>query len=157
MHGVKHSLTHEGVPLSRVLSGLLLAGAVYTPYFSAAAVNGTIQDNSTFLGICSAFFLLGQMGTGWAHLVLRNLRRPGTKERKIPRGGLFELVSCPNYFCETMVWLSFTVLTLNPAAAVFLAASGGQMVSWALKKHRNYRKEFKDYPRKRKAMIPFLL
>jgi len=30
------------------------------------------------------------------------------------------------------------------------------MTMWALGKHRNYRKEFKDYPR-RKAVIPFLL
>lgn len=31
------------------------------------------------------------------------------------------------------------------------------MLVWAQKKHARYRKEFgKDYPRNRKAMIPFL-
>jgi len=31
------------------------------------------------------------------------------------------------------------------------------MISWAAKKHRAYKKEFgKDFPRQRKAMIPFL-
>ena len=32
------------------------------------------------------------------------------------------------------------------------------MFAWALKKHARYRKEFgKDYPRGRKAMIPFIV
>lgn len=140
-----------------ILSGVLLAGAVYTPYYSAAAVKNTVQDNPLFLAACTAGFLIGQLGTGWAHQVLRNLRPAGTRQRNIPRGGAFELVSCPNYFFETIAWTSFTILTLNPASALFAAVSVGQMAVWALKKHRNYRKEFKDYPRKRKAMFPFLL
>jgi very-long-chain enoyl-CoA reductase len=32
------------------------------------------------------------------------------------------------------------------------------MAAWALKKHRNYKKEFgKEYPRGRRAMFPFIL
>ena len=31
------------------------------------------------------------------------------------------------------------------------------MAVWAIGKHRNYRKEFKDYPKGRKAIVPFLL
>lgn len=31
------------------------------------------------------------------------------------------------------------------------------MTMWALDKHRKYRKEFKDYPRNRKAIFPFIL
>jgi very-long-chain enoyl-CoA reductase len=140
-----------------ILSGVLLAGGVYSPYYSQKAVQGTIQDNPVFLAVFSAVFLLGQLGTGWAHQVLRNLRRPGTKERNIPRGGLFEFVSCPNYFFEHVLWIAFTILTLNPAAALFTLVSSVQMVLWALKKHKNYRKEFKDYPRKRTAIFPFVL
>lgn len=52
--------------------------------------------------------------------------------------------------------MSFTLLTLSPAAALFTAVSTGQMLVWALKKHRNYRKEFPNYPRGRKAMFPFI-
>jgi very-long-chain enoyl-CoA reductase len=64
--------------------------------------------------------------------------------------------SCPNYFFETIAWLAFTFLTLSPAAALFSAVSVGQMVIWAVKKHKNYKKEFgKEYPR-RKVMFPFL-
>ena len=40
---------------------------------------------------------------------------------------------------------------------LFLGVGFGQMAIWALGKHRNYKKEFPDYPRGRKAIIPFLL
>jgi very-long-chain enoyl-CoA reductase len=89
------------------------------------------------------------------------------------------MVSCPNYFFETLAWLVVAVLTnswagtfiphftffllvvlilfmLSPAW-LFLVVSAGQMTIWAGKKHRNYKKEFgKEYPRNRKAMIPFV-
>ena len=40
---------------------------------------------------------------------------------------------------------------------MFLIAAVGQMFLWALKKHRQYRKEFgAEYPRGRKAMFPFI-
>jgi len=41
-------------------------------------------------------------------------------------------------------------------AAFFTIAGAYQMCMWALGKHRNYKKEFENYPR-RKAIIPFLL
>lgn len=87
----------------------------------------------------------------------------------------FSLVSCPNYFFETMAWTAIAVMTGSYAgelhasmqaktraesglAVLFLAMATYQMVVWALKKHRNYKKEFgKDYPKGRKAMFPFIL
>jgi very-long-chain enoyl-CoA reductase len=44
------------------------------------------------------------------------------------------------------------------AAAIFWLAGTLQMVAWAKKKHRNYKKEFGDkYPKDRWAMIPGVL
>lgn len=43
------------------------------------------------------------------------------------------------------------------SAALFTTCGFYQMAVWALGKHRNYRKEFKDYPRSRKSIVPFLL
>lgn len=31
------------------------------------------------------------------------------------------------------------------------------MAIWALGKHKNYKKEFSDYPKARKAIVPFVL
>ncbi|KAG6877204.1 hypothetical protein C0993_009396 [Termitomyces sp. T159_Od127] len=92
------------------------------------------------------------------HLTLRSLRPPNSRVRAIPYGYGFSLISCPNYFFETLGWTVVTVMTGSIAAAVFLAVSTTQMALWAIKKHKNYKKEFgKEYPRGRYAMIPFIL
>jgi very-long-chain enoyl-CoA reductase len=42
------------------------------------------------------------------------------------------------------------------SAYIFTAVAAGQMSLWAIKKHKNYKKEFgTQYPRGRKVMIPF--
>jgi very-long-chain enoyl-CoA reductase len=87
---------------------------------------------------------------------LSNLRTPGTKERKIPYGYGFGLVSCPNYLFEAMAWGSIVLLTQSWAAMAFFVFSTVQMYIWAVKKHKNYKIEFSQYPKTRRAMIPFL-
>jgi len=109
-----------------------------------------------------AFFGLCELGNFSVHVALRNLRPAGSKERKIPYPtsnpftGLFSLVSCPNYTYEVGSWIAFSVMTQCLPAGIFTLAGAYQMTMWALGKHRNYKKEFKDYPR-RKAIIPFLI
>jgi len=107
-------------------------------------------------------FLLCEFGNFTIHVLLRNLRPPGTKERKIPfpnsnpLSQMQNLVSCPNYTYEIGAWISFTIMTQCLPVGLFTFAGAYQMAIWAMGKHRNYKKEFKDYPR-RKAIIPFLL
>ena len=40
---------------------------------------------------------------------------------------------------------------------MFTVVGFGQMAIWALVKHKQYKKEFKDYPKRRKAIVPFIL
>ena len=92
------------------------------------------------------------------HLVLKNLRKPGTTERGIPRGWGFEYVSCANYFWEALAWLTFAVQSQVLGAYFFLAVSFFQMLQWALQKHNRYKKDFgAKYPKGRKAMVPFII
>ncbi|KAK6642339.1 hypothetical protein RUM43_003840 [Polyplax serrata] len=108
-------------------------------------------------------FVICELGNLSIHLALRNLRPPGTKVRKIPIATsnpfttLFNYVSCPNYTYEFGSWLSFTIMTQCLPAGLFALAGMYQMTVWALGKHRNYKKEFPNYPKKRKAILPFLL
>ncbi|XP_013093798.2 very-long-chain enoyl-CoA reductase-like isoform X2 [Biomphalaria glabrata] len=108
-------------------------------------------------------FIFAELGNFSVHVALRNLRPPGTKERRIPKADsnpfswLFNLVSCPNYFYEVLAWVGFTVMTQCLPAGLFCLAGFYQMAVWAKAKHRNYLKEFKDYPRSRTAIVPFLL
>jgi len=108
-------------------------------------------------------FIFAELGNFSCHLLFRNLRPAGSKVRKIPKESanpftwLFKLVSCPNYTYESLAWISFTVMTQCLPAGLFCLAGSYQMLQWAKGKHRNYLREFKDYPRFRTAMIPFLL
>jgi very-long-chain enoyl-CoA reductase len=80
-----------------------------------------------------------------------------SKERQIPYGYGFGLVSCANYFWEGLGWLAYSILTGNYTAYIFTVFSIVQMAIWAKDKHRRYRKEFGDkYPKGRKAMFPFI-
>lgn len=109
-----------------------------------------------------AAFILCELGNFSIHLAFRNMRPAGSKERKIPYPNgnpltlLFNSVSCPNYTYEFGSWFAFTVMTQCLPAGLFALAGLYQMTVWALGKHRNYKKEFSNYPR-RKAIIPFLL
>jgi len=42
-------------------------------------------------------------------------------------------------------------------ALLFALVGFAQMTQWALGKHKAYRTEFKDYPRGRKAIVPFII
>ena len=68
----------------------------------------------------------------------------------------FSLVSCANYMFEVLAWISFSMIAGNWLSWLFTLVSGVQMALWAMKKHKAYLKEFPDYPKGRKAMIPFL-
>ncbi|KAG0261451.1 3-oxo-5a-steroid 4- dehydrogenase [Mortierella polycephala] len=158
-----HRFSHGTMPFRNVfknsahyhlLSGLNLAYWVYGPWNAAGT---TLGERSDFLVYgCIALYIFAELSNFHNHVTLRNLRPPGTRVRKIPRGYGFEWVSCPNYFFETLVWLSVSVLTMSWAAHLFFVVAVGQMYIWAVKKHKGYRKEFTDYPRGRKAMFPFI-
>jgi hypothetical protein len=60
----------------------------------------------------------------------------GSKQRDIPKGFLFNLVSCPNYTFEVLSWVGFSVMTQIPFAYLFTLIGFIQMADWAKKKHR---------------------
>jgi len=136
-----------------LLGGLFIAYFVYHPLYTAPT------DNVTLIYGAAAVFVLAEVGNGWAHMVLRNLRRPGTKDRGVPRGGLFEYVTCANYTYELLAWLVFAVLTQALTSYLFFVVSFGQIALWALKKHVALKKEFGHLAGKlpkRKILVPLI-
>lgn len=103
-------------------------------------------------------FIFGELANLNAHLVLRDLRRPGTTERGIPSGFGFNVVTCPNYFFEVVSWVGIYLLSgMSWSVLFFIVVGTVQMALWAKKKERRYRKEFGDkYKRKRYVILPGL-
>ncbi|KAL8206126.1 hypothetical protein R6Q57_009677 [Mikania cordata] len=76
---------------------------------------------------------------------------------KIPRGGLFEFVSCPNYLGEIVEWLGWGLMTGSWVGLGFLLYTCANLVPRAHANHNWYLKKFgEDYPNGRKAVIPFV-
>ncbi|KAG7643505.1 3-oxo-5-alpha-steroid 4-dehydrogenase C-terminal [Arabidopsis suecica] len=75
----------------------------------------------------------------------------------IPRGGWFELVSCPNYFGEAIEWLGWAVMTWSWAGIGFFLYTCSNLFPRARASHKWYIAKFKEeYPKTRKAVIPFV-
>ena len=102
-------------------------------------------------------FVTGYAINRWADARLRNLRRPGDGSYVIPRGGLYEEISCPNYFGELVQWLGWAILTWSPAGLGFAVFTAANLVPRAVSHHRWYQRTFPGYPARRKAVIPHLL
>ncbi|OJD14496.1 hypothetical protein AJ78_05146 [Emergomyces pasteurianus Ep9510] len=138
-----------------LLSGLNVAYWVYAPTSKAAAT--TIESaNPLLLYTGLVLFIFGQLANLNAHIVLRNLRQPGTNERGIPSGFGFKWVTCPNYLFETIAWVGmYLVSGLSWSMVLFITVACAPMITWAKMKERSYRKEFGDkYKKKRFAMLP---
>ncbi|APR87584.1 3-oxo-5-alpha-steroid 4-dehydrogenase [Minicystis rosea] len=89
--------------------------------------------------------------------VLRHLRKDGDAGYKIPVGGLFGYVSCANYFGEILEWTGWAVATWSPAGLCFAVWTFANLAPRALAYHKWYRQHFTEYPKDRRAVIPFLI
>ncbi len=102
-------------------------------------------------------FVTGYRINRWADRVLLGLRAPGEAGYKVPRGGLYELISCPNYFGELLLWTGFAIAAGSLAGWSFVAFTAANLVPRAISHHRWYREKFPDYPPGRHAVFPFVL
>ena len=75
----------------------------------------------------------------------------------IPYGGGFRLVSSPQYLGEMLAWLGLAIASWGLPGLMILAITIANLGPRALATHRWYQSKFADYPRQRKALIPFVL
>jgi len=113
-----------------------------------------LADPRFFLGL--TVFLLGFGINFYSDELLLRLRKPGETGYKIPQGGLFRWISCPNHFGEIVEWSGFAIMCWNLPALSFAIWTAANLIPRAVSHHKWYRRKFDDYPARRKAVIPFL-
>lgn len=160
-----HRFSNATMPITRLpincghywgLCGGLIGYFLFHPDFTEVS-HQKIED----LMYASIFLMFETLNFN-THMILRKLRPQGSSKRGIPTGAGFGLVSCANYFWEICAWTTFALFSKCFASYIFLIASVSILVKWSQERHQRYLKEFNgrggkpQYPRNRKALIPFI-
>jgi protein-S-isoprenylcysteine O-methyltransferase Ste14 len=102
----------------------------------------------------ASLFALGFIVNRWADNRLRNLRLPGETGYRVPQGGLYRYISCPNYFGEILEWFGWAIATWSLAGLAFAVWTFANLAPRARSNHLWYRERFAEYPPARKALLP---
>jgi steroid 5-alpha reductase family enzyme len=104
-----------------------------------------------------ALFAIGYYANRKSDAILVGLRKPGeTASYKIPHGFLFDYVTCANYFGEIVQWFGFALAAQTPAAWTFVLWTLSNLIPRANRNHAWYVSKFKDYPKERRVLIPYV-
>lgn len=148
----------EGMPASIALFGAMFnsvnapLNAVWIFHLSGGYTSDWLGDPRFLTG--TVLFVAGFATHQWADAVLRSLRRPGETGYKVPRGGLYRYISCPNYLGEILQWTGWAIATWSLPGLAFAVWSFANLAPRAHAHHRWYREKFADYPPERRALIP---
>lgn len=107
---------------------------------------------TTLIGL--TIFAVGFYINRWADAVLLALRKPGETGYKIPKGGLYDYISCPNYFGEIIEWTGFAIAAWSLPAASFAIWTVANLAPRAVLHQKWYHQKFPDYPKTRNALLP---
>ena len=134
-------------------------------------VNGSLQGAELFLSgparglyvlsrpaglLGLALFFAGMVVNIAADEVLLRLKR-ANGGHGVPTGPLFRWVSSPNYAGEILEWIGFALVSGSWAGWSFAVWTAANLAPRALTHHRWDLDTFQDYPRERRALIPFVL
>ena len=172
------SKMHVIVFLSAVLFNSVngsLMGSYLSSHVAQMHLAGALDRPTFWVGI--AVWVLGFAGNVYHDEILLSIRRKAKGKKQeggkqyyaIPHGGLYRYISYPNYFSEWVEWTGFAGVAA-PLPALF---SGGLTIMsppwlfvWnevflmaprAWRGHKWYYNKFPEYPKERKAVIPFIL
>jgi protein-S-isoprenylcysteine O-methyltransferase Ste14 len=149
------------MPLVIVLSGVVFnvingsfLGYGLTAWNPPLELTG-LSDPRPWLG--TLVFLAGFALNLQSDSILRGLRKSGEKGYRIPHGGAYRWVSCPNYLGELLEWTGWAIASWSLPGLAFVIWTAANLAPRALTHHRWYRDTFPDYPRNRKALLPYIL
>jgi hypothetical protein len=146
------------MPLSIVLSAIFFNGVngALNGYYLGFMADANQALVEPYLIIGLVLFIIGMLINLRSDYHLIGLRKSNTGYQ-IPKGGLFNFISCPNHFGEIVEWTGFAVIAWNLPALSFALWTCFNLIPRALNHHAWYKEHFTDYPPKRKAVLPQIL
>lgn len=150
-----HSKIRLWIPLSVFLTGLIYSYINAEFIGSAEYCDGYLYDPRFVIGL--VLFIIGFVINRVADYQLVCLRKSRKDtEHSIPKGPLYFLISCPNYFGEGLQWFGWTIMTWSLAGLVWWLFSEATFIPRSRQNHKWLRNQFLDYPKIRKGLIPFI-
>ena len=148
---------NKKMPFIIVFSALFFNGinGLVNGYFIGFVSQSSQEVLSVNVLIGLIVFCLGMIINRHADKKLISLRKKD-QGYFIPKGGIFNYISCPNHFGEIIEWAGFAIIAWSLPALSFFIWTFCNLVPRALNHHQWYKSFFKDYPNNRKAVIPFI-
>ena len=149
------------IPIAIVASAIFfntVNGSINGYYLGS--IGGEYPENWWYDGrfiIGLLLFIAGAWINIWSDNKLLALRKPGESGYHVPRGGMFEWVSCPNHLGEIIEWTGFAILCWNLPALSFAIWTAANLIPRSWSHHQWYRRYFPHYPAQRKAVLPRIL
>ncbi|KAH7428176.1 hypothetical protein KP509_10G079100 [Ceratopteris richardii] len=117
-----HKFNHATSPLSFVFQNC--SYFVNHPYYTP------VGETQMYIGF--GLGIICQLANFYCHIILKNLRDPkGQGGYRIPRGFLFNYITCANYTTEIYQGLGFNIATQTVAGYSFLVVAAYIMSDWA--------------------------
>ncbi|TFK51036.1 hypothetical protein OE88DRAFT_1660247 [Heliocybe sulcata] len=179
------SKSHLMVPLAAVLFNTVNGSLLGTYFSSTQGISSAASMPNWRFWLGLGMWAAGFVGNIVHDEMLLNIRRnkmgeqeqqkaegkkPKENHYAIPHGLLYNFISYPNYFCEWIEWIGFA-LACSPVPSLasgaefmrtvsppwlFLIAEVATMLPRAWKGHKWYHEKFPDYPKERRAVVPFI-
>jgi protein-S-isoprenylcysteine O-methyltransferase Ste14 len=124
----------------------------YVYNFSRGYPDDWIKDPRFILGVL--LFIVGFVINRHSDNILLKLRQPGESGYKIPYGGFYRWISCPNYFGEIVIWIGWALMTWSLAGIAFATWTAANLIPRARSHQKWYTQHFADYPTERKTLLP---
>jgi 3-oxo-5-alpha-steroid 4-dehydrogenase 1 len=154
--------TPKRMPLIIVLSAVFfnVVNAGLNGYYLAEMAPPADYNSHWLTGapfvIGAVIFMIGLVINWKSDNILINLRKPGESGYKIPKGFLFDYVASPNLFGEIIEWSGFALMAWNLPALTFMVWTLANLVPRAKNHYDWYVRNFKDFPKDRKVVFPFV-
>ena len=143
------------IPLLLLLANLLYAYTNAEFIGSAEYCSNYLYDPRFILGL--VMFITGFVINRAADYQLVCLRKTWSDtEYSIPKGPLFFLISCPNYFGEGLQWFGWAVMTWSLAGLVWWLFVEATFIPRSRHNHKWLKNQYLDYPKIRTGLIPFI-
>jgi hypothetical protein len=144
--------------------GMVISGSIYYAVaagcISLYAKPLELTSTPSILGLSAYGF--GILGNLYHHYLLAQLRKGDRKiddEDKyvVPRGGLFEYVACPHYFCEIIELFGISIYSRTSLSYAIALVMTSYLAGRAKSTTAYYKQRLGDvYPSNRKNLIPFI-